>query len=72
MPGQQKSGGGAKKIGRNKVKCERYSRENRREKSKLKEFKEHNIPKDANDAEKSKLISAFMDMQSHRKKKLRK
>ena len=35
MAQKQGKGGGSKKIGRNKTKCERYRREFRREKSKL-------------------------------------
>ena len=34
MPKQQKVGGGSKKIGRSKKKCEIYRLENRREKNK--------------------------------------
>lgn len=39
MPIQsRKRGGGAKKIGRNKAKCERYRREKRREKNRVAKF----------------------------------
>ena len=70
MPGKQKSGGGAKKIGRNKDKCAAYFREGRREKSKLKHFIESNLPHEADEATKNKLIAEFKTMQSERRAKL--
>ena len=56
---QQKSSGGNRKIGRNKGKCELYLKEHRRDKSKLKNFIAHNLPKDADEATKNKLIAEF-------------
>jgi hypothetical protein len=68
MAGKQKSGGGAKKYGRNKVKCERYKREGRRELNKLDKFKKNNISKDSTEDEKNKKIAEFKLLQSDRKK----
>jgi len=68
MPGQNKSGGGSKKIGRDKVKCSNYLKRGLREKAKIVEFKKHNIPKNATEEEKKKLISEFKNLQDKRKK----
>jgi hypothetical protein len=59
MGNQKKSGGGTKKIGRNKGECERYSREHRRDSNKLKNFIKHNIPKGATEEERNTLIAKF-------------
>lgn len=42
MSFQRKKGKkGSKKYGRNKIKCERYSREKRREKNKIRKIRKH-------------------------------
>ena len=68
MGGKQKSGGGAKKIGRNKVKCATYKNQGVRERAKLRNFKKHNIPRSATEEEQKKLISQFKTLQEDRKK----
>ena len=68
----QKSGGGAKKYGRNKVKCASYLNRGIREKAKIANFIEHNIPKDIDEKECTVLISSFTAMESSRKKKVMK
>ena len=70
MAGKQKSGGGAKKYGRNKDKCAEYFRQGRREKNKLKHFMESNLPHEADEATRNKLIASFKTMQSERRAKL--
>jgi len=45
MEKNQKAGGGLRKIGRNKAKCERYLSRDTRTKNKLKKFIKHNVPK---------------------------
>ena len=72
MSGKQKSGGGQKKIGRNKIKCATYKNQGVREKAKIKSFAKHNIPKDASLEEEKKLISSFKELQDKRKKKVTK
>lgn len=68
MAGKQKSGGGAKKYSRDKVKCATYKNRGIREQNKLAEFKKHNIPKDIDEESKKKLISEFKTLQGQRKK----
>jgi len=68
LGGKQKSGGGAKKIGRNKVKCATYKNQGVRERAKLRNFKKHNIPRSATEEEQKKLISQFKTLQEDRKK----
>lgn len=45
MQKNQKAGGGLRKIGRNKAKCERYLKRGIRTKNKLRKFIKHNVPK---------------------------
>ena len=68
----QKSGGGAKKYGRDAGKCTKYKNSGRREKAKIANFIEHNIPKtlDIDDKERISLISSFTAIQNSRKKKV--
>ncbi len=65
----QKSSGGNKKIGRNKIKCQRYLNEHRRAKSKVAKFIKHNIAKDITEELKKKLINEFRELQEKRNKK---
>jgi hypothetical protein len=65
---QNKKSGGAKKYGRNKAKCEAYSRSGRRLANKVKKFIKNNIPKTATEEEKTSLVSRFKNMQAERKK----
>ena len=58
---QQKNSGGNKKIGRDSGKCQRYKAEHRRDKAKLKNFIEHNIPKDIDEETKKKLVAEFKE-----------
>ena len=69
MDKAQKVGGGAKKIGRNKVKCARYNSEDRRSKHKLKRFIKNNIGKLWDDNKVKNAISKFSDMQYERNKR---
>ena len=69
MAQKQKSGGGAKKIGRNKMSCQQYYNEHRREKAKIKNFIKHNIPKDGTEELRKKLINEFKELQDKRNKK---
>lgn len=68
MAGKQKSGGGAKKYSRDKVKCASYKNRGLREKAKLVNFKKHNIPKDIDEKDRVVLISSFKELQENRKK----
>lgn len=56
---KQKSGGGNRKIGRNKISCQQYLHEHRRDKAKLKNFIKHNIPKNATEEERKVIIAKF-------------
>ena len=68
MGGKQKSGGGQKKVGRDKVKCASYKNRGLREKAKLVNFKKHNIPKDIDEKDRVVLISSFKELQENKKK----
>ena len=65
----KKASGGARKIGRNKVKCTRYYSENRRSEHKLKRFMKNNIGKNWPQTQIDKAISKFKDMQYEKHKK---
>jgi len=67
MEKSQKAGGGLRKIGRNKVKCERYLSRDTRIKNKLRRFIKHNVPKDCSD--KDKYIIRFNQIQEERAKR---
>ena len=71
MPGKNKSGGGQKKVGRDKVKCASYKNRGLREKAKLVNFKKHNIPKDIDEKDKVALINEFKQLQEDRKKMIK-
>ena len=64
---QSKTGGGARKYGRNKIKCTRYKNEDRRTTNKLRKFKKYNLPKNIPQKETDKLITKFLNMQSERR-----
>ena len=68
MAGKQKSGGGQKKVGRDKVKCASYKNRSVRERAKIRHFAKHNIPRSATEEEQKKLISSFKTLQEDRKK----
>lgn len=61
----KKGHGGARKIGRNKVKCENYRRLNRRYHNKLKKWIKHNI----GSKDRATKINEFDEIQDKRKKK---
>ena len=67
MNKNQKAGGGLRKIGRNKAKCERYLKRDIRTKNKLKKFIKNNIPKDC--LEEDKFIAKFNQIQEKRTKR---
>jgi len=58
----KKASGGARKIGRNKVKCTRYFNELRLGKNKLARFIKNNVGKTWTEEQKSKAISDFKDL----------
>ena len=58
--------GGKSKIGRNKVKCQRYYNEDRRTKHKLANFKNRNIGKDWTEKQIETAVSDFLDLQRER------
>jgi len=64
----QRSSGGARKIGRNKVKCERYRARMTRYQNKLKKWIKHNIKRTATEKEKDLKILEFKEIQDNRKK----
>jgi hypothetical protein len=61
MAGKQKSGGGAKKYGRDKADCERYRREGHRQKAKLKNYRQHNLPKEATEEIRNAMLAKWKD-----------
>ena len=65
MSRKQKSGGGSRKIGRNKVKCENYRRKMTRYKNKLKKWLKSNV----GSADRTAKINEFDEIQDKRKKK---
>ncbi len=65
----QKSSGGNKKIGRNKIKCQRYFNEHRRAKNKVAKFIKHNSAKDTTEELRKKLVNEFKELQEKRNKK---
>jgi len=69
MSGQQKSGGGAKKYGRDKLKCKRYSDRIIRFTNKLKRFLKHNVAKAATQQEVDTKRREFKTIQENRRKK---
>ena len=71
MAGKQKSGGGQKKVGRDKVKCASYKNRSVRERAKIRHFAKHNIPKDIDEESKKKMISSFKELQEDRKKMIK-
>ena len=52
---QKRGHGGSRKIGRNKIKCERYQRENRRVKNKIKKIARH-LKRHFNDYQSAKYL----------------
>ena len=69
MSKSQRKSGGAKKIGHNKLKCQRYRERMIRYQNKLKRWIKTNIAKNATESEKQKKILEFKDIQDKRKKK---
>lgn len=69
MADKQKSGSGAKKHGRDKLKCKRYSDRLIRFTNKLKRFLKHNISKTAIVAEIDVKRMEFKTIQDNRGKK---
>ena len=68
MANKQKSGGGARKIGRDKLKCKRYSDRLIRFTNKLKRFLKHNISKTATATEIDIKRKEFKTIQDNRKR----
>ena len=64
----QKSGGGARKIGKQKPHCKRYSDRMTRFTNKLKKFLKHNISKTATDIEINIKRREFKTIQDNRRK----
>ena len=64
----QKAGGGGRKYGRNKVKCEQYRSRAIRYQNKLKKWIKHNISKSADKDEQELRILEFKEIQDNRKK----
>jgi len=69
MPGQNKSGGGAKKHGRDKLKCKRYGDRLVRFTNKLKKFLKHNVAKNATQLEIDAKRREFKIIQENRRRK---
>ena len=68
MADKQKSGGGAKKHGRDKLKCKRYRDRLTRFQNKLKNFLKHNISKSATEQEVDIKRKEFKQIQDNRKR----
>ncbi len=69
MPGKQKSGGGAKKYGRDNAKCQRYKSRLIRFINKMKRFLKHNVKKNATQQEIDIRRKEFKTIQDNRSKK---
>jgi len=67
MSNKQGKGGGARKIGNHKEHCKRYKDMGIRLVNKLKRFIKHNIPKNADESQKQKLINDFRELERNRK-----
>ncbi len=67
MTGKNKSGGGAKKHGRDTAKCQRYKSRLIRFQNKLKRFLKHNVAKNATTQEADTRRKEFKTIQDNRK-----
>lgn len=67
MANKQKSGGGSRKIGNHREHCTKYKQQGKRELSKIKNYKKHNIAKDIDDMDKKIMLDEFIAMQKTRK-----
>jgi len=69
MPGQNKSGGGARKIGKQRPHCKRYIDRMTRFTNKLKRFLKHNVAKNATQQEVDTKRREFKTIQENRSRK---
>jgi len=69
MAGKNKSGGGAKKHGRDTAKCQRYKSRMIRYINKLKRFLKHNVSREATEQEIDTKRKEFKQIQENRQKK---
>lgn len=69
MAGKNKSGGGAKKIGRDIAHCKRYKDRLTRFNNKLKHWLKHNIAKNSTQQQTDAKRKEFKQIQENRKKK---
>ena len=67
MAGKQKSDEETKKIKSPSKKCARYKQQGEREINKVKNFIKHNIPSNASESQKQKLINDFNELEKSRK-----